>query len=227
MKRVSSTASELNDFEEEVERRYNTFQESSCKSHQLGPCCWTYAPFIFYGLLTLLCGQLLHKMYELGFDIREFISSEVYTIEMPRKIGFRVWLEDLRHFLGLFGYWTGQSKPTFLVDFVCFEPPDAWKMSHEQLLDIMRNQNCFTEESIAFLARMLQHSGCGPSTAWPPGILKCMEKDQDSDRTAEAARKESEIVIYDVVLATKKTKTHLKDIDVLIIIAPCSAPHPR
>lgn len=228
MKRVSSTASELNDFEEEGGKKVYYVSKSRLVSlinwvHVAG----TYAPFIFYGLLTLLCGQLLHKMYELGFDIREFISSEVYTIEMPRKLAFEFGWKTCAIFLGLFGYWTGQSKPTFLVDFVCFEPPDAWKMSHEQLLDIMRNQNCFTEESITFLARMLQHSGCGPSTAWPPGILKCMEKDQDSDRTAEAARKESEIVIYDVVRELlKKTKTHPKDIDVLIINCSLFSPTP-
>ena len=42
----------------------------------------TYAPFVFYGFLTILCGQLLHKMFILEFDVREFITSEVYTIEM-------------------------------------------------------------------------------------------------------------------------------------------------
>ena len=102
-------------------------------------------------------------------------------------------------------------------------------MSHEQLLQIMRNQECFTDESIAFLARMLQHSGCGPSTAWPPGILKSMEPGQASDRTAEAARKESETVIYGVVRdLLKRTKTHPKEIDILIINCSLFSPirHP-
>ena len=63
------------------------------------------------------------------------------------------------------------EKQVFLVDFSCFEPPDSWKVSHEQLMQMMRAQDCFTEESLGFLSRMLQQSGCGPSTAWPPGQL--------------------------------------------------------
>jgi hypothetical protein len=89
-------------------------------------------------------------------------------------------------------YINRKEKPVYLLDFSTFSPPESWKLSHEQLLEIMRFQGCFTEDSIDFLARMLKQSGCGPSTAWPPGIVQCLDG-KPADRTAEAARKESEV----------------------------------
>jgi hypothetical protein len=73
------------------------------------------------------------------------------------------------------------------------------QLTSEELMTIMKAQGCFTEDSLAFLERMLSQvisiyahlpdhachyvtvilihtlvisqSGCGPSTAWPPGML--------------------------------------------------------
>jgi hypothetical protein len=39
-------------------------------------------------------------------------------------------------------------------------------------MDIIKKEGCFSDESVAFQERMLMQSGVGPSTAWPPGILK-------------------------------------------------------
>jgi 3-ketoacyl-CoA synthase len=85
-----------------------------------------------------------------------------------------------------------REQSVFLIDFKTFEPPESWKLSQEQLIDIMKAQNCFTDESIEFLGRMLQQSGVGPSTAWPPGIIRCL-KGEKADRSAEAAREESKV----------------------------------
>ena len=117
-------------------------------------------------------------------------------------------------------------KQVLLIDFACFEPPESWKVSHEQLMHMMRAQNVFTEESLEFLSRMLTQSGCGPSTAWPPGITKCL-KDQPADRSVDAARKESEVVIFDCVRnLLAKTKTSPQDIDILVINCSLFSPTP-
>lgn len=84
------------------------------------------------------------------------------------------------------------EKAVYLVDFATFEPPDSWKVSPEQLMDMMRAQGVFTEDSLSFLERMLVQSGVGPSTAWPPGTTQCL-KGLKADTSAEAARKESEV----------------------------------
>ena len=92
----------------------------------------------------------------------------------------------------------------------------------------MRNQKCFTEESLKFQERMLVQSGVGPSTAWPPGIVKCLNDPTiKSDRSAEAARNESETVIYDVVgRVLESTGTKAKDVDILVINCSLFCPTP-
>ena len=123
-------------------------------------------------------------------------------------------------------YMKNRDKPVYLVDFSTFQPPEDWKLSHDQLMEIMRLQGCFTEDSLTFLRRMLEQSGVGPSTAWPPGTTQCLQG-KKADRSAEAARKESERVIYDCVRdVLKKTKTDPRSIDILVINCSLFSPTP-
>lgn len=123
-------------------------------------------------------------------------------------------------------YFSRRRREVYLVDFTTFEPPDHWRLSPEQILTIMRSQGVFTEESIAFLERLLSQSGCGPLTAWPPGILRCLEG-LPQDYSFEGARREAEIVIFDCVrkvLASTGTKP--RDIDILVINCSLFSPTP-
>ncbi|CAN0294278.1 unnamed protein product, partial [Ectocarpus sp. 4 AP-2014] len=101
----------------------------------------------------------------------------------------------------VFVWWMSRgSAPLYMVDFSTFEPPEEWKVTHDQLAEIMRRQGCFTPESVSFMEKILSKSGTGQATAWPPGIIKCLENpDTPADRSVEAARTEAEIVIFDVV----------------------------
>jgi len=47
-------------------------------------------------------------------------------------------------------------------------------VNHEQLLRMMRAQNCFSDDSMTFLAKILAQSGTGQATAWPPSIVQCL-----------------------------------------------------
>lgn len=67
----------------------------------------------------------------------------------------------------LIWYFT-QRENVYLLDFTTFEPPDEWKLSYDQLLEAMRVQNVYTEDSLNFMEKMLKQSGTGPRTAWPP-----------------------------------------------------------
>lgn len=93
----------------------------------------------------------------------------------------------------LLWYFTHRENQVYLLDFTTFEPPSSWKLSPEQLLEAMRFQGCFTEESLEFMGRMLKQSGVGPSTAWPPGIVRCLEG-IPADRSVEGSRKEAEVI---------------------------------
>jgi predicted naringenin-chalcone synthase len=90
----------------------------------------------------------------------------------------------------------------------------------------MKMQGYYNEESLAFMSRMLTQSGCGPKTAWPPGIIQCFQG-QKIEQSVEASRKEAEIVIFDVVRKVmKQTNTKAKDIDILIINCSLFSPTP-
>ena len=72
----------------------------------------------------------------------------------------------------LLWYLNQWEKAVYLIDFATFQPPDDWKVSQDQLVQMLRLQKCFSEEAIAFQERMLRQSGVGPKTAWPPGIVR-------------------------------------------------------
>jgi len=118
------------------------------------------------------------------------------------------------------------DNPVYLIDFVCFEPPSSWKVSHAQIMDMMVRQNCFTQESLDFMKRILGRSGTGQATAWPPGIRQCLDG-KPTDNSIEASRKEAEFVINDVVSkALKKTNLKPTDIDILVINCSLFSPTP-
>jgi 3-ketoacyl-CoA synthase len=93
------------------------------------------------------------------------------TISLEKGFVFDLSWKTMAILAFLLWYINYREKSVFLIDFSTFEPPSSWKVSYEQLVDIMRAQNCFSEDSLTFLGRMLQQSGTGPSTAWPPGIM--------------------------------------------------------
>lgn len=92
----------------------------------------------------------------------------------------------------LLWYLGHKEKTVYLIDFATFEPPDNWKFTAEQIMQMLKFQGCFTQESLDFQERMLKQSGCGDSTSWPPGIARCLEG-LPQDTSAEAARAESEV----------------------------------
>jgi 3-ketoacyl-CoA synthase len=87
-------------------------------------------------------------------------------------------------------YIKNQERPVYVIDFETWQPPESWRLTQEQLMTIMKNQGCFTQESLDFLERMLKQSGVGPKTAWPPGILKCLNGEK-SDRSTEVSSSSS------------------------------------
>jgi predicted naringenin-chalcone synthase len=100
------------------------------------------------------------------------------------------------------------------------------RVSPEQILGLMKGQGYYNEESLAFMGRMLQQSGCGPKTAWPPGIIRCFAGEK-LEQDSEESRREAEIVIFDCVRKVmKQTKYKAKDIDILIINCSLFSPTP-
>lgn len=128
--------------------------------------------------------------------------------------------------LVVIGWIVNMDNPIYMLAFSTFKAPDSWKVSHAEIIQMMKNQKCFTDESISFMERLLERSGTGQSTAWPPGIVQCLHG-KETDRSIEASRKEAETVIFDIVeSALKKAKLHPKEVDVLVINCSLFSPTP-
>lgn len=118
------------------------------------------------------------------------------------------------------------DNPTYLLAFATFKAPAEWKVSHEQIIEMMKRQDCFTDESLDFMKRLLVRSGTGQSTAWPPGIVQCLH-DKPTDRSIAGSRKEAETIIFDIVEnAMKKANVTPDEIDVLVINCSLFSPTP-
>lgn len=118
------------------------------------------------------------------------------------------------------------DSPVYLQSFATFKAPESWRVTHDQIIEMMRLQGCFTEDSIDFMKRLIVRSGTGQNTAWPPGIVQCLHG-KKTDRSIEASRKEAETVIFDVVdKALKKAQLSPQDIDVLVINCSLFSPTP-
>lgn len=125
-------------------------------------------------------------------------------------------------------YWVVMvDSPVYLMAFSTFKAPAHWKVTHEQIIEMMRRQDCFTQESLDFMERLLVRSGTGQATAWPPGIVQCLEEERTTDRSMEKSREEASIVIFDIVeSALKKAGVSPREIDVLVINCSLFSPTP-
>ncbi len=229
MHRVSSTGSDLQDLTstESGQKIYNV-----SRSRLLGLINWvhvfgTYLPIAWFIVMGVLICQVTTVLYELRFDLTKFWLNEVNSLTFERPVAFDLGWKTMAIFaLGIW-YLNNREKPVYLIDFSTFEPPDSWKLSPEQLLDIMKKQGTYTDESIEFQEKILKRSGCGPATAWPPSIVQCLTTGKPQDVTVQAAREESEIVIFDCVRQVlESTNTKPKDVDILVINCSLFSPTP-
>eukprot|EP01036_Dinobryon_divergens_P040410 gene40410-53420_t len=170
-----SIASELNDFKETPEVP--------------GKKIYNVSKSRLISLVSMV--QVGAVMYDLRFDLQAFLLNELSVFELRRPVAFDLGWKTMALLALTIWYLNHREKPVYLLDFCTFEPPESWKVSYDDLMEIMRRQECFTEDSIDFMNRMLERSGCGPSTAWPPGIVRCL-KGEKADRSVEGARAESQ-----------------------------------
>jgi predicted naringenin-chalcone synthase len=195
--------------------------------HLLG----VYLPYVVLGGVALLVAQLSREAW-MHHDslVRTYDGYKQAWAKAPptSMILFDMsWKMTAVMVVGLW-YLIRTRRPVYLVDFSVFEAPPSWRVDHEQLIEIMRRQQCFSEESIDFMARILSKSGTGPETAWPPGITRCLEREGvAADRSVEAARSEAATVIFGVVEdVLRKTGVKAKEVDHLIINCSLFSPTP-
>mmetsp|Transcript_2982 Transcript_2982/g.4645 ORF Transcript_2982/g.4645 Transcript_2982/m.4645 type:complete len:549 (-) Transcript_2982:394-2040(-) len=181
----------------------------------------TFYPHVLVGLLCYLASQISFDLITLGPKVP--LETAQSFAETMHPILFDMGWRGTLLILSLVYFWARHHHPVYLVDFAVFDPPQNWKLSHKELMECMRRQACFTEESLAFMSRILNKSGTGPATAWPPGIVRCLNNETKltADQTVEAARQESETVICAVVQQILD-RTQIKSTEIDILIVNCS-----
>lgn len=227
------------------------------KSRLIGMVNWThvvgtYIPHLFVPGVVVLVGLIFHqvindlmekqdidqielspaKLFEICtvvlLAVKDLIQKQASTILSIRsETIFSPAVEGAFLVLVILAWILTANNPIYLISFATFKAPDSWKVSHDQIIEMMRRQGCFTEDSIDFMKRLIVRSGTGQNTAWPPGIVQCLEEGKKTDRSIAASRKEAETVIFDIVEnAMKKAKVKPKDIDVLVINCSLFSPTP-
>jgi predicted naringenin-chalcone synthase len=246
MRRVDSEASDMSELGNDTRAQDYRIRKSSL----IGMIDWghvmvSHLPLLMVvGILTLVA-QIVHQVViELGLQNIDWSVQTVSTIchaikELFRDLyasimesrGFDLFSPAVKTtalllFLG--AWWMRRKSPVYLLSFATFKAPDSWKMSHAQIVEIMRRQGCFSEDSLEFMGKILARSGTGQATAWPPGITHCLQDENTkADRSIEAARREAEIVIFDIVeKALQKARVRPQDIDILIINCSLFSPTP-
>jgi len=214
---------------------------------------WTYLPTLFLIGFGVLFAQIVHQVVmdlsskvehkarpgDINFSIETittvllgvrdiFLSLFNNYITMPLQSGsvLSSHVKITALVLVIIGWILTNDNPIYMLAFTTFKAPDSWKRTHAEILQMMKNQDCFNQDSLKFMNRLIERSGTGQSTAWPPGIVQCLEG-KKSDRSIAASRKEAETVIFDIVAsALKKANLHPRDIDVLVINCSLFSPTP-
>jgi len=224
LSRSISISSDLNESESNDPRQYQVQKSRLIKLINWGHVISTYFPFLFLTIVAVLVAQFVQSIYMNKDNVQELaraISTTSNSILFDLGWKFAVLV------IILIIYLARRSQQVYLVDYACFEPPPDWKATQKEILQMMKNQSCFTDSSLEFMEKILARSGTGEATAWPPGILKSLREGGKMDRSVEAARAEAELVIYNAVQnLMDKTGFNPKGIDVLIINCSLFSPTP-
>ncbi|RYG67544.1 hypothetical protein EON64_07195 [archaeon] len=139
-------------------------------------------------------------MYSHRFDVQKFFAEEMVVVQLSKPFAFNLGWQTVAILAILVWLLYNREKRVYLLDFATFDAPDSWKVSQEQIIEMLRIQGCYTEQSLSFMDRMLKQSGTGNATAWPPGIVSCLHG-QPQDKSIEASRKEAEVNTLPVCIA--------------------------
>lgn len=105
-----------------------------------------------------------------------FWTSQIKDVHLASPIVFDLGLQDIMWYILwqiiigwktmavvalLLWYIDHREKPTYLLDFACFEPPKEWKFTGEEILKMMKLKDCYSDQSMEFMTKIMQSSGVG------------------------------------------------------------------
>ncbi|KAJ7962239.1 3-ketoacyl-CoA synthase [Quillaja saponaria] len=156
--------------------------------------------FLIGPLLAVIVGAQLGKLIAWEEFYTKYELSEAFS--MLSLLG-----------LILYIYIDITPRSTYLLDFSCYRPPNEFKISKKEFIELAKKSGNFNEAAIEFQQRVLKKSGIGDETYMPPVVF------QPGCRiTLREGREEAAMVMFAVIndlLAT--TKIAPKDIRILVV----------
>jgi 3-ketoacyl-CoA synthase len=121
-----------------------------------------------------------------------------------------------------------RKKPSiYCIENCVFVPPETWQCTREDLLTMMKAQGCFQDESLEFSRRILERSGTGERTNWPPSMIPSRDGKTEAQIGVTAARDEAKQVVFPLVKdILERTGVSPEEIDILVINCSLFAPTP-
>ncbi|CAJ1404675.1 unnamed protein product, partial [Effrenium voratum] len=121
-----------------------------------------------------------------------------------------------------------QHKPSvYCLENLVYKPPQDWEVSQKQIVKMLEAQHCFNEASIDFQQRILDNSGTGPSTHWPPGGASSLLSPLDLRLDPMTLRLGFQSVMFSLVRdLLKRSKVKPQQIDFLIVNCSLFCPTP-
>lgn len=119
-------------------------------------------------------------------------------------------------------YFMRWPRSVYLVDFSCYKPEESCEYTSEAFVERSMVLGTFTDANVQFQKKILERSGIGQSTYFPPAVATI-----PPDLRISEARKEGEMVMFgavDQLLA--KTGIETKAIDILIVNCSLFSPTP-
>jgi 3-ketoacyl-CoA synthase len=119
-------------------------------------------------------------------------------------------------------FFMSRTRGIYLVDFACYKPPIELSSTIQTFVERSIITKAFTDENILFQKKILERSGLGQKTYFPPSIRRfppnpCMDE----------ARKEAEEVMFGAIdEVLEKTGVKAKDIGILVVNCSLFNPTP-
>ncbi|XP_058079072.1 3-ketoacyl-CoA synthase 10-like [Magnolia sinica] len=119
-------------------------------------------------------------------------------------------------------FFMSRPRPTYLIDFACYQPHDQLKVSREDFINLARKSGKFTDASLEFQHRILKSSGIGDETCIPKAIMST-----DNCATMKEGRAEASAVIFGALDELfEKCRIRPKDIGILVVNCSLFNPTP-
>uniref|UniRef100_A0A0A9YKC4 3-ketoacyl-CoA synthase 1 n=1 Tax=Lygus hesperus TaxID=30085 RepID=A0A0A9YKC4_LYGHE len=197
--------------------------------------CHTVQPYIVYGLLRAAKFVSPNREMELFGSIRGGVHSVDYSHGLGFSSSYVSVLKAVAYLcsffltilLAIYALYTYNrpyiNKKIYLVDFSVFTDfRPEWTVSAEEWAKRARkwfNMDC---DNITFTRRVLERSGIGPCTHFPPGIAMF-----PPDLSISSARYEAEIVMFGCIdQLLKRNNIKPKEIDILVVNCSLFNPTP-